>query len=179
MNSPASDKLAVASADIGELIRELAVLLKDRVLTISTAESCTGGLLAELLTDISGSSEYFLAGVVAYSNAAKSAFLGVPPALIESCGAVSAEVAAAMAQGILRSTGSDLAIAVTGIAGPNGGTPEKPVGTVYLGFADCSGCRTRLLNLSGDRHQIRLLSAANAVDWILGHLSAVSHDRKR
>ena len=103
--------------------------------TLATAESCTGGLLAERLTRIPGSSTYFLGGVVCYSNNLKTAWADVPAALIESKGAVSAEVARALAEGIRRSTGATLGIGITGIAGPGGGTPEKPVGLVHIALA--------------------------------------------
>ena len=169
------DTEQVASGeDIEGIVLHLIRLLGDRRLTLSVAESCSGGLLAKLLTDVAGSSSYFLAGVVAYSNAAKSAFLGVSPALIERKGAVSAEVAAAMAEGVLRRSGSDIALSVTGIAGPDGGTTEKPVGTVYLGLADSHGCNTMLLGLSGSRDQIRSASARNALDWATRHISSTA-----
>lgn len=106
--------------------------LSDGALTIATAESCTGGLLASVLTDVSGSSAYLLGGVVSYSNQAKMALLGVQEATLQSLGAVSAETAAEMAQGARALFASDLALSTTGIAGPTGGTPDKPVGTVYL-----------------------------------------------
>ena len=108
--------------------------------TISTAESCTGGLLAGRLTDIPGSSAYFLQGVVTYSNAAKAKMLDVPIDLIAHHGAVSREVAEAMAVSCRHISGTDFAVSITGIAGPDGGTPEKPVGLVYIGLADATGC---------------------------------------
>jgi PncC family amidohydrolase len=112
----------------------------ERGRTIATAESCTGGLIAKRLTDVSGSSAYFLQGFITYSNEAKSKQLSVPPELIEAHGAVSREVAEAMAIGCRNAGRSDDAISVTGIAGPTGGTPGKPVGLVYIGLADESGC---------------------------------------
>lgn len=118
----------------------VARLLVEGRRTLSTAESCTGGLLAKLLTDIAGSSAYLLQGVVSYANEAKTRLLGVPAELIARHGAVSREVAEAMALGSRRSAGSDYALSITGIAGPAGGTPEKPVGLVYIGLADASGC---------------------------------------
>jgi nicotinamide-nucleotide amidase len=122
------------------LATAVGALLTQHGHTISTAESCTGGLLAGRLTDIPGSSAYFLQGVVTYSNAAKAALLGVPAELIAGHGAVSKEVAEAMATGCRRMSGSDNAVSITGIAGPDGGTPEKPVGLVYIGLADADGC---------------------------------------
>src|SRR5438874_2315271 len=104
-------------------------------MTVAVAESCTGGLLGSLLTDVPGSSTYFLGGVIAYHDALKTGLLGVSPALIREHGAVSAECALAMVRGVRNVTGSDIALSVTGIAGPSGGTPAKPVGTVYIGIA--------------------------------------------
>ena len=111
-------------------------LLAERGLTIAVAESCTGGHVADRLTNVSGSSAYFGRGVIAYSNASKIALLGVPPDVIDHRGAVSREVAEAMAAGIRASAGSDVGLSTTGIAGPTGGTPEKPVGIVWIGYAD-------------------------------------------
>jgi len=115
-------------ACIGELLRA-------RGMTIATAESCTGGLLGHRLTNVSGSSDYYLGGVVSYSNAAKISFLGVDPGALEREGAVSEAVARQMARGVRRLLGADLGIAVTGIAGPTGATPGKPVGLVYIALA--------------------------------------------
>lgn len=125
MNPPSIEQLLEGSRSVGRQ------LLAAR-LTIATAESCTGGLLASMLTDIAGSSEYVLGGVVSYSNGVKQNLLGVRPGTLEQHGAVSPETAAEMARGVRRLLGSDLAVAVTGIAGPGGGTLDKPVGLVYL-----------------------------------------------
>ncbi|MBN1344147.1 MAG: competence/damage-inducible protein A [Phycisphaerae bacterium] len=119
------------------------VLLRERGQTVATAESCTGGLIAKTLTDVSGSSAYFLSGVVTYSNAAKTALLGVPADLIAEHGAVSSEVAEAMVIGCRGRAGADWALATTGIAGPTGGTAEKPVGLVYVGLDGPDGCQVR------------------------------------
>lgn len=164
------DNLPCNIEEITNRVNCLAALLKERSLKISVAESCTGGLLAKLLTDLPGSSDYFLAGVVAYSNDAKTALLGVSPGIIHHNGAVSSEVAEAMAEGMLKAVGCDMAVSVTGIAGPEGGTAEKPAGTVYLGLADKNGCSTRLLRLSGDRRQVRIASAFSAIDWMCRHI---------
>lgn len=152
------------------IVQQLTGLLIEQKRTIAVAESCSGGLLATMLTDLPGSSAYFLAGVVAYSNQAKSTFLNVPPLLIEHHGAVSAEVAEAMAEGMRRTSGSDLSLSITGIAGPDGGTTAKPVGTVYLGCADSNGCSSMLVLLSGTREQIRFASACSAIGWAIQHL---------
>ncbi|MFB9863855.1 competence/damage-inducible protein A [Rufibacter immobilis] len=141
----------------GEVTLEEAIgqLLKDRNLTISTAESCTGGLVAHKLTSVPGSSAYFMGSVVAYSNAVKQAQLGVPPQTLDAHGAVSEETVCAMAQGVRQLLNTDVGIATSGIAGPDGGTPEKPVGTIWIAYADAhqtiakklSYNKTRLLNI--------------------------------
>lgn len=173
MDTLDSDQSVPGDARSGS-VHELAALLRDSSLTISVAESCSGGLMAKMLTDLPGSSAYFLAGVVAYSNHAKSVFLDVHPRLIEQHGAVSPQVAEAMAQGVLGKSGSDIALSVTGIAGPDGGSEEKPVGTVYLGLADRHGCRTLLARLSGSRDRIRTCAARRALEWAICHLSGTA-----
>jgi nicotinamide-nucleotide amidase len=134
--------------------------------TIATAESCTGGLLAERLTRISGSSAYFLGGVVSYSNTLKSAWVDVPAEIIESRGAVSSEVAVALADGIRRRTGATLGVGITGVAGPTGGTPEKPVGTVHVAIADASGSKERGVHYPGERDRIRWQASQTALDLV-------------
>jgi nicotinamide-nucleotide amidase len=134
--------------------------------TIATAESCTGGLLAERLTRISGSSAYFLGGVVSYSNTLKSAWVDVPAEIIESRGTVSPEVAVALADGIRRRTGATLGIGITGVAGPTGGTPEKPVGTVHIAIATASGGKERGAFFPGDRDRIRWQASQTALDLV-------------
>jgi len=134
--------------------------------TIATAESCTGGLLAERLTRVSGSSVYFLGGVVSYSNTLKSAWVDVPAEVIESRGAVSAEVAVALADGIRRRTGATLGVGITGVAGPTGGTPEKPVGMVHVAIADASGSKERGVLFPGERDRIRWQASQTALDLV-------------
>jgi len=141
-------------------------LLRDRGLTLATAESCTGGLVAKRLTDTPGSSDYFLGGVVAYSNPLKTALLGVEPALLETHGAVSEEVAAAMAVGACERLGTDCAISTTGIAGPGGGTSEKPVGLVYVGTATGDGVVVRSFTMFRTREEIRARTAQTALDLL-------------
>ena len=140
---------------------------------IATAESCTAGLLAARLTDRPGSSEYVMGGVVSYSNDAKAELLGVDPALIEAHGAVSEPVAEAMASGALKRFGADTAVAITGIAGPGGGTPEKPLGTVYftVKLADRGPTITRTLQLPGNRSDIRERSTTVAMHLLLRALT--------
>jgi nicotinamide-nucleotide amidase len=135
--------------------QQVADLLRSGGLTIATAESCTGGLLAGRLTDLAGSSDYVLGGLVVYSNEAKMALAGVDPALIERVGAVSDEVADALADGARARLGADVGVGITGIAGPGGGTPEKPVGLVCFSVAGPDARITRSLNLPGGRADIR------------------------
>ena len=148
----------------------LARLLRESGVTLALAESCTGGMIAARITAVAGSSAYFLEGNVTYSNAAKSRMIGVPPELIERHGAVSAEVARAMAEGAREASGSDLALSVTGIAGPDGGTPEKPVGTVYVALADAGSCRVERCNFQGDRDRVRSITCFTALNWLREHL---------
>jgi nicotinamide-nucleotide amidase len=140
--------------------------LKRRGYTLATAESCTGGLLAGRITDVPGSSEYFLEGVVSYSNDAKIDLLGVPKKWIKTHGAVSEQVAGAMASGIRKRAGSTFGLGVTGVAGPGGGSDEKPVGLVYIALADDSQTTTRRFIFPGDRQFIRTLSVNAALDMI-------------
>jgi len=137
--------------------------------TISSAESCTGGLLAQRLTSIAGSSSYFLGGVVCYSNELKTAWAGVPAELIQAKGAVSAEVAVALADGIRRRVGSTFGVGITGVAGPGGGTEEKPVGTVHIALAHAGGVKERGVRLPGDRESIRFQASQLALDMVRIH----------
>ena len=151
----------------GETMEEVvARVLTENRATIAVAESCTGGLLAERLTNIPGSSSYFLGGVVCYSNELKSALVDVPAELIESKGAVSPDVALALADGIRKRTGATIGVGVTGIAGPGGGTPEKPVGLVHIGIADERGPRERRFQFPGDRERIRMHASQTALDSV-------------
>lgn len=141
---------------------------RQRGLRLATAESCTGGLVAALLTEIAGSSDVVEGGFVTYSNAAKSALLGVPAALLEMHGAVSEPVARAMAEGALARTRADRAVAITGIAGPGGGVPGKPVGLVWFGLAVRHGATRAERRDFGaiGRHEVRLASVAVALDML-------------
>ena len=140
--------------------------LQMRNATVASAESCTGGMLAERLTSISGSSRYFLGGAVVYSNALKTEFAGVPAEMIERHGAVSREVAAALAEGIRYRCESTLGVGITGIAGPNGGTPEKPVGLVFHAVASSTGTEVVQRNFPGDRKRIRRFASTMALDML-------------
>lgn len=151
----------------------LADALRTRGWRLATAESCTGGLLAALCTSVAGSSDWFDQGFVTYSNAAKTAQLGVPAALIEAHGAVSEPVALAMAEGALRHSQAQVALAVTGIAGPGGGSPAKPVGTVWLAWAlvgssphPAPRSAALCLHLSGDRTAVRSATVAQALNQL-------------
>ena len=157
---------------IEELVLELC---RDRGWTLATAESCTGGLVAARLTGVPGSSDVFLGGIVAYADDVKERELGVPAALLTSHGAVSAEVAEAMAHGARARLGADVAVAVTGIAGPDGGTAEKPVGLVYLHAEGPEGGAGREFSFPGDRASIRARSAVGALH-LVRRLLTRSHD---
>lgn len=139
--------------------------------TLSLAESCTGGLLAQMITDLPGSSECFWGSVTSYSNEAKVKFLGVKQDTLERYGAVSRETATEMAQGILKMSGTDYSLAITGIAGPGGGSDEKPVGLVYIALADKDGCTVKEMHFAGGRQSIRILSAKTALDMLRRRLS--------
>jgi nicotinamide-nucleotide amidase len=134
--------------------------------TLAVAESCTGGLIAQRLTNVPGSSRYFIEGVVAYSNDAKTRTLGVEPVLLLEHGAVSAPVAEAMAVGIRKRADTDFGLSVTGIAGPDGGTEEKPVGLIYIALADDVQTQHKKLILPGDRHLIRWRASQAALDLL-------------
>jgi nicotinamide-nucleotide amidase len=153
-------------------------LLRDHQAHLAVAESCTGGLVAYRLTRIPGSSDYFDRSAVVYSNTAKVQMLGVPESLINSVGAVSAEVAEKMAEGIRRASQTTLGLAITGIAGPAGGSEEKPVGTVFIALASPRGTVSKRYQFMGDRNQIQTISAYTAIDWVrryfLNLLSAFS-----
>lgn len=135
--------------------------------TCATAESCTGGLVGGAVTSVSGSSEVFLGGIISYANEVKMNVLGVPREVLDAVGAVSSECAAAMAEGARRLTGADVAVSTTGIAGPGGGSAEKPVGLVWFGLATAEGTRTEKAIFRGDREGVR----ANAVTHALGMLT--------
>ena len=144
-------------------------LLAERGATVALAESCTGGLISKLLTDVAGSSAYFVEGFVTYSNASKERLLGVPQEMLAEYGAVSRPVAQAMAEGARKTSGADYGLSVTGVAGPDGGTEEKPVGLVYVGVADAEGAEAEKLDLTAwarSRSSIRERSANRALDLL-------------
>ena len=151
----------------GETIEQIvSYLLQMRSMTLAVAESCTGGLLAERITSIGGSSRYFLGGAVVYSNELKTQFANVPKALIDQHGAVSREVAAAMAEGIRKRCVSSYGVGITGVAGPGGGSEQKPVGLVYIALAGEEGTQVVERNFPGDRKRIRQFATQQALEMI-------------
>jgi nicotinamide-nucleotide amidase len=155
----------------GETLEQVVLFfLEMRGETLSTAESCTGGLVAQRITSVSGSSRSFLGGAVVYSNEMKTEFADVPTKLIHEHGAVSRPVAAAMAEGIRERTGATLGLGITGVAGPGGGTPESPVGLVYIAVADGRETVIKERRFSGDRDRVRWQASALALDMVRRHI---------
>jgi nicotinamide-nucleotide amidase len=161
---------AVYGIDGQSMEEVVGALLVQRKLTLAVAESCTGGMIGSLITDVAGSSGYFERGVAVYSNDAKRDLLGVPEELIASRGAVSREVAAAMAAGVRERARTDLGLSVTGIAGPGGGTAEKPVGLVYIALASVGEVKVDEHRFLGDRGQVRRRASQAALDMVRRHL---------
>lgn len=162
----------LSDEDIAALAQRVGRLLEARGVRIATAESCTGGWIAKALTDVPGSSRWFEFGFVAYGNNAKEAMLGIERALIERHGAVSREVAAQMAIGARVVSGADVAVAVTGIAGPDGGTPDKPVGTVWFAWDGPERrAAARVESLAGDRQLVRRQTVVAALNGVLRQLA--------
>ncbi len=153
--------------ELQSLAAAIARLLTSRALMMATAESCSGGWIAKILTDIAGSSAWFEAGMVAYSYEAKQALLGVRPETLEHTGAVSQETAIEMVSGALSRSGAGIALAVTGIAGPSGGTQEKPVGTVWIAWKRRGGyAHSQCFHFAGDREAVRRQTVAAALQGI-------------
>ncbi|MCK4655431.1 MAG: competence/damage-inducible protein A [candidate division Zixibacteria bacterium] len=159
-------KKHIFSTEEESLLDKVTTLLKEKKVTLSTAESCTGGLIAKMLTDIAGSSDYFVQGAVTYSNEAKMARLGVKSETLQKYGAVSEQTCREMAEGMRRTSETDFALASTGIAGPGGGTAERPVGLVYLAVADHNGATVKRCSFSGDRYVIRTRSAYTVLNLL-------------
>src|SRR5271167_5016925 len=194
-----SEDVNEATHQLDEIIRSFDLALGDRIFahsatsleevvaaslatnraTIAAAESCTGGLFAERMTRIPGSSNYFLGGVVCYSNELKTAWADVPKELIEAKGAVSSEVAIALADGIRRRVGSSIGVGITGVAGPGGGSEEKPVGTVHIAVAGPSGVKEKLVHLPGDREAIRFYASQLGLDMVRMHFLYNGHTPTR
>lgn len=164
---------AVNDTDGGSLAQATVEALRASGLTVATAESLTGGLIAATMVEVPGASEVVKGGFVTYQSVAKTMLLGVPEETIDRCNVVSAEVAIAMAQGARDRLGVDIAVSATGLAGPGGGTPERPVGTVYLGIASAQGVRAIRLALSGTRDRIRQLTVKHALATVLRETAAL------
>jgi len=156
----------------GELHNKISILLKKQNLTVATAESCTGGLIAHALTNVSGSSEYFERGIVSYSNRAKMELLDISENVLKEYGAVSKEVAKAMAEGIRIKSNVDVGIATTGIAGPTGGTKEKPVGLVYIAISTLKNTEVKKFLFSGNRLQNKESTCDAALNMLLDCLTS-------
>ncbi|KJK24533.1 damage-inducible protein CinA [Burkholderiaceae bacterium 16] len=152
---------------LDQLAVQVGISLNEKSLLLATAESCTGGLVAAAITDVSGSSGWFERGFITYSNEAKSTMLGVPAKLIRDHGAVSEEVARAMAEGALLNSRAQVALSITGVAGPTGGTPEKPVGMVCFGWSNRITTTVETQRFRGDRQQIRRQAAEYAIRGLL------------
>lgn len=153
------------------LSKQLGALCTDQNVQIALAESCTGGLLSSVITDASGSSNWFAGSAVVYSNQAKTTLLGVEESMITRCGAVSVEVASAMAEGALHRFHTEYALAITGIAGPTGGNDQKPVGTVCFALADLKGVETEVKYFTSGRGNVRQQAVLFALEWLIMHLT--------
>ena len=167
------DTLADLTGPTGLAVR-LGERCLQRGLTVATVESCTGGLVGHLITEVSGSSAYYVGGFVTYSNDQKRASAGVGEDVLAAHGAVSAQVAVAMATGGRERTGADVAVSVTGIAGPDGGTAEKPVGLTYVAVADAEGVAVRRFTWTGDRTENKRQSAAAALELLLERIDSTA-----
>ena len=164
--------MTVTEQKISELAQQLGECLKGQGLTLATAESCTGGWIAKTVTDLAGSSDWFEGSIVCYSNALKQGLLGVPEEILDTFGAVSSETVKAMTEGVFRSTPADVAVSVSGIAGPGGGSCKKPVGTVWL----CWGKRgedtfVHEFHFEGDREAVRFQSVEKALRCMMDLLA--------
>ncbi len=157
--------------DIIDLAARVGRALQQKGWLLATAESCTGGGVAQAITEIAGSSEWFDCGLITYSTASKTELLDVSAALLAQHGAVSEEIAAAMAEGALANSNANVALSTTGIAGPTGAVPGKPVGTICFGWASASATRTERLVFAGDRHAVREQTVAHALRGLLRFLA--------
>ncbi len=159
------------SPELNASVAVLAEILQSRNLRLVTAESCTGGGIASALTDLAGSSRWFECGFVTYSNEAKVRYLGVPPAIIEQCGAVSEETVRAMVAGAVNNSLGDLAVAVSGVAGPGGGSEDKPVGTVWFAWGNENQQIAECCHFPGNREQVRALAVVHGIQGLCRWLS--------
>jgi PncC family amidohydrolase len=163
--------VAPTDEELLDLARRVGAVCRDRGVRLGTAESCTGGLVAHLITEVPGSSDYFAGAVVSYANEIKIGLVDVPGDVLEAHGAVSAQVARAMAEGVRHRLAVDVAVAVTGVAGPDGGTAAKPVGLTYVAIADAGGDDVRRYVWDDDRTGNKRHSAAAALDLVISRLS--------
>ncbi|NAW33078.1 CinA family protein [Halomonas alimentaria] len=163
---------SLANLDLSTLAERLGRLCRDRGVTITCAESCTGGGVASAITSVAGSSDYFETGYVTYSNAAKTRLLGVEEALLDAHGAVSPEVVEAMVRGACRDSGGDLGVAISGVAGPGGGSADKPVGTVWLAWGDAEHAEAECHRYPGDRRAVREQAVREALVGMIRRLEA-------
>ena len=166
---------AGAAGDLAPLVgvaERIQATMVERRITLSTAESCTGGLIGHVLTEIPGSSDYYIGGTVSYSDGLKQSVLGVDPRVLEQHGAVSAQTCIAMAEGARQRHGSSVAVSVTGIAGPSGGSAAKPVGLTYVAVADAAGHDVQRHVWDGDRHANKVLSALAALELVAERIGA-------
>lgn len=164
---------SLANLDLATLSERLGKRCREKGLSVTTAESCTGGGVARVITAVAGSSDYFETGYVTYSNAAKTRLLGVPESVLAEYGAVSREVVEAMVAGACRESGAQLGIAVSGVAGPDGGTPDKPVGTVWLAWGSEAQQQAQCFRFPGDRRGVRELAVRESVVRLIRHLETV------
>jgi PncC family amidohydrolase len=176
MDHDPADMPAGELALLVEMASRIQSAMIARGLTLTTAESCTGGLVGNILTEVPGSSGYYVGGLISYSNGLKEHELRVEAATLERHGAVSAQTCVAMAEGARSRYGASLGLAITGIAGPDGGTDQKPVGLTYVGVADSMGHDVRRHVWSGDRHSNKLQSAQAALELLLERLTAAGDD---
>ena len=175
MTDPAAEKMLLNQELLApESIGLLANLLLKNGLFLATAESCTGGMIAGACTDLAGSSAWFERGFVTYSNAAKTELLGVDAALIAQHGAVSEPVARAMAFGAIRHSKAQVSVAVTGVAGPTGGSPDKPVGTGWFGFSVNGMLTSEVMRFDGDRAAVRAATVEQAVSGLISRLGSTT-----
>jgi nicotinamide-nucleotide amidase len=169
------DSLSISDLSTQDWCARMAELLVQREWMLATAESCTGGLIGAACTDLAGSSTWFDRGFVTYSNAAKTEMLGVDTTVIARCGAVSKEVARAMVRGALQHSHAQVSLAVTGIAGPGGGGPDKPVGTVWFAWATPQGVVSEMRTFGGDRAAVRAATVAHALQRMTVLLQSEPH----
>ncbi len=164
--------MSPSDEELHDLASRVGAVCRDRSVRLTTVESCTGGLVAHLITEVAGSSDYYIGGLVTYSNDLKIDLVEVPAEVLSAHGAVSAQVARAMADGGRRRLGADVAVAVTGVAGPDGGTPAKPIGLTYVAVADADGDDVQRFVWDADRSGNKRLSAAAALELVITRLSA-------